>query len=173
MLEKGGEGMAVKNMTRCGLFAALLCVCAWLSLPLGGLVISLQSFGLFLALGTLGGKRGTVCVAVYLALGAVGLPVFTGFQSGFGALLGPTGGYLWGFLAAALVYWGLEKRLPRWICMALGMAVCYACGTAWYLMAFGGGFFPVLALCVLPYLLPDAIKLGLALLLSRRLEKFA
>ncbi len=173
MLEKGGETVAVKNMTRCALFAALLCLCGWLSLPLGGLVISLQSFGLFLALGTLGGKRGTVCVALYLALGAVGLPVFTGFQSGFGALLGPTGGYLWGFLAAALVYWGLEKQLPGWICMILGMAVCYACGTAWYLMAFGGAFFPVLALCVVPYVLPDGVKIGLALLLSGRLKKFA
>ena len=165
--------MAVKNMTRCALFASVLCVCAWLSVPMGGVVISLQSFAVFFALATLGGRMGTVCVAVYLALGAVGLPVFTGFQGGFGVLLGPTGGYLWGFLAAALLYWALEKCLPDWGCMALGMAVCYACGTAWYLIAFGGGFFPVLLLCVAPYLLPDAAKIGLALLLSRRLQKFA
>jgi len=165
--------MAVKNMTRCALFAALLCVCAWISVPVGGVVISLQSFAVFLALATLGGKLGTVCVAVYLALGAVGVPVFTGFQGGFSALLGPTGGYLWGFLAAALLYWGLEKRLPNWGCMILGMAVCYACGTAWYLLAFGGGFFPVLLLCVVPYLLPDAVKIALALLLSRRIRKYA
>ena len=77
------------------------------------------------------------------------------------------------FLLAALLYWAAENRLPRWICMGLGMALCYACGTIWYLLAYGGGFFPVLALCVLPYLLPDGVKIGLALLLSRRLKKFA
>ena len=165
--------MAVKNMTRCALFAALMCLCGWLSLPMGPLTVSLQSFAVFLALGTLGGKRGSVCVAVYLALGAVGLPVFTGFRGGISAFLDPTGGYLWGFLLAALIFWLLENRLPQWVCMSLGMAVCYACGTAWYLLAFGGGFFPVLALCVLPYLLPDGVKIGLALLLSRRLKKFA
>lgn len=165
--------MTVKNMTRCALFSALMCVCAWLSLPLGGVVVSLQSFALFLTLLVLGGKRGSLCVGVYLALGAVGLPVFTGFQGGVGALVGPTGGYLWGFLAAALLYWCLENRLPHWICLSLGMAVCYACGTIWYLLAFGGEFFPVLALCVLPYLLPDGIKLALALLIGKRLKKFA
>lgn len=165
--------MAVRNMTRCALFAALLAVCAWLSLPMGAIVISLQSFAVFLALGVLGGKLGTVCVAVYLALGAVGLPVFTGFQGGFGVLLGPTGGYLWGFLAAAVLYWCLEKPLPAWVCMALGMAVCYSCGTAWYLLAFGGGFFPVLALCVVPYLVPDGAKIALALFLRSKLKNFA
>ena len=173
MQEKGGEAMAVRNMTRCALFAALMCLCAWISIPLGGVVFSLQSFAVFFALVTLGGKRGTVCVAVYLALGTVGLPVFSGFQSGFAALVGPTGGYLWGFLAAALLYWGLEDRLPAWINMILGMTLCYACGTIWYLLAYGGGVLPVLAMCVVPYLLPDAAKLALALLLGRRLKKLA
>lgn len=165
--------MSVRNMTRCALFTALLAVCAWISLPLGGVVISLQSFGLFLALGTLGGRRGSVCVGLYLLLGAVGLPVFTGFQGGIGVLLGPTGGYLWGFAAAAVLYWLLEKRLPAWLNMAMGMAVCYACGTAWYIFAFGGGFFPALLLCVAPYVLPDGIKIALALLVSKRLQKYA
>ena len=160
-------------MTRCALFTALLVVCAWISLPLGPLVISLQSFGLFLALGTLGGRRGSICVGLYLALGAVGLPVFSGFGAGLGTLLGPTGGYLWGFMAAALLYWVLEKRLPGWLNMAVSMALCYACGTIWYLIAFGGGIFPVLLLCVVPYLLPDGIKIALALLVSKRLSKYA
>lgn len=165
--------MAVRNMTRCGLFAAMLAVCAWLSLPLGGVVISLQSFGVMLALATLGGKRGSIAVAVYLALGAVGGPVFTGFRGGVSAFLDPTGGYLWGFMAGALVYWLLEKRLPVWGNLTLALAVCYGCGTVYYALAYGGSFWAVAMVCVVPYLLPDAVKLGLALLLSRRLKKFA
>lgn len=165
--------MAVRNMTRCAFFAALLAICGWISVPLGAVTVSMQSFGVLLALGTLGGKRGSIAVAVYLALGAVGLPVFAGFRGGFGILLGPTGGYLWGFLISGILYWCLEKHLPKWLNMVLVMAICYACGTAWFLLAYGGGFFGVLGLCVLPYLLPDGIKLALSLWLSRKLERFA
>ena len=164
--------MSVKTMTRCALFSALLVLCGWMAVPMGQIVISMQSFGVFLALGTLGGKKGTAAVAVYLLLGAVGLPVFTGFLGGLGVLAGPTGGYLWGFLGAAIAYWLLEKRLSKWLCMAIGMVLCYGCGTAWYLISFGGGFWPVLAVCVAPYLLPDGIKISAALLLSSRLQKY-
>lgn len=160
-------------MTRCALFAALMAICAWIAVPVGDLAISLQSFGLFLALGTLSGKRGTAAILVYLALGAVGLPVFAGFRGGIAVLLGPTGGYLWGFLAAALLYWLLENRLKPWANMALGMAVCYACAAAWYGLAFGGSFWAVTALCVIPYLLPDGAKIAAALLLSRKLKNLA
>lgn len=165
--------MAVRNMTRCALFAALMAVCAWIAIPVGQMAVSMQSFAVLLALGTLGGKRGMAAIAVYLALGAVGLPVFTGFRGGIGVLLGPTGGYLWGFLAAGIVYWLLEKRLPQWGNFALGMAVCYGCGSTWYLLAFGGDFWAVTAMCVLPYLLPDAAKLAAALLMSRKLKRYA
>ena len=86
------------------LFAVLLTVCAWISVPLP-VPFTLQTFAIFAALGILGGRRGTWAVAVYLLLGAVGLPVFSGFRGGLGALLGTTGGYILGFLALALVYW--------------------------------------------------------------------
>ncbi len=165
--------MAIRNMTRCAFFAALLAICGWISVPLGAVTISMQSLGVLLALGTLGGRRGSIAVAVYLSLGAVGLPVFAGFRGGFGILLGPTGGYLWGFLLGGILYWCLERLLPRWLNFLLAQLLCYACGTAWYLMAFGGSFFPVLGLCVLPYLLPDGIKLVFSLWLSRKLERFA
>ena len=165
--------MAVRNMTRCALFAALMAICAWLAVPMGQVTFSMQSFAVLLALGTLGGKRGSIAVAVYLALGALGLPVFTGFRGGIGVLLGPTGGYLWGFFAGALVYWLLQNKLRDWLNMAAVMAVCYACGALWYGIAYGGDFWAVTALCVIPYLLPDALKLALALILGRRLQKYA
>lgn len=172
--------MKVRNMALCALFAALLAICAWISIPVGSTVITMQTFGIFLTLGVLGGKRGSIAIATYVLLGVVGLPVFSGFQGGVGVLLGPSGGYLYGFMLTALLYWlvlalGGEKwQLPGLI---FGLLGCYMCGCLW----FGFGYLPpqsrslgaVLTGCVLPYLLPDAAKLILAWLLSRRLRRFA
>lgn len=163
--------MKIRNMTRCAVLSAMLAVCAWLSIPLGDQAVSLQTFGVFFALGLLGGKLGTVTVGVYLLLGAAGLPVFSGFRGGVAVLLGPTGGYLWGFAAAAVLYWLLEKRLVSWLNMALGLMVCYLCGTGWYYFVYApGALWPVIATCVLPYLLPDTLKFLVALTLSKKLK---
>ena len=86
--------MKTRDMALCALFAALLAVCAWLVIPIGDVPFTLQTFGVFAALGLLGGKRGTIAIAVYLLLGAVGAPVFAGFKGGPGALFGATGGCL-------------------------------------------------------------------------------
>lgn len=173
--------MKVRNMALCALFAALIAVCAWISIPMGDIAITMQTFGIFLTLGVLGGKRGTVSVAVYLLLGIVGLPVFSGFQGGVGALLGVTGGYIAGFLAAALIYWlitafGKQKDIFRLLGMVVGLLACYLFGTLWFqfgYLSYGGlSFGAVLLKCVVPYLLPDAAKLMIAWLLSRRLRQF-
>lgn len=172
--------MKLKTMARCGLFAGLLCLCGWICVPLGDGAFTLQTFGLFLTLGLLGGRHGTVVCLVYLLLGAVGLPVFSGFRGGIGILLGPTGGYLLGFLAAAGIYWAVTGsfssrfRLLGWI---LGLAACYAFGAAWYLWVFAPGgdlaLGAVLLQCVVPYLLPDGVKLVLAWALCRRMQGLA
>ena len=159
-------------MVRCGCCAALVSVCAWLAVPVGEISVTMQTFGVFLTLLLLGGGKGTATVAVYLLLGAVGLPVFTGFQGGIGVLLGPTGGYLWGLLMACLGFWLLERRLPAWLLMILGQLLCYACGTAWFYFAYtGGGLWAVVLKCVIPYVIPDACKLLLAWYLAKRLKK--
>lgn len=164
--------MKIRDMTRCAMFAALLGICAWISVPMGDLAISLQTIAVFLALGVLGGRKGSLTFLVYLTLGAVGLPVFTGMQGGLGILLGPTGGYLWGFLASGLIFWILEKRLPLWLSMTLGLLACYTCGTAWYYLAYANtGLWAVIVKCVAPYLLPDGIKLAVAMLVIPRLKK--
>ena len=167
-------------MAYIALFAVLLMVCAWISVPLP-VPFTLQTFAIFAALGILGGRRGTWAVAVYLLLGAVGLPVFSGFRGGLGALLGTTGGYILGFLAQALVYWLvtalLGERLPMMAAaMVLGLVVCYAFGTAWFVVLYTRTAGPMtvgaaLGMCVLPFVIPDLVKLGLALVLSRRLGK--
>ena len=161
-----------RKLTRCALFAAMMALCAWIGLPLGHTVFTMQTFGVLLALGVLGGKRGTISILCYLLLGAAGLPVFSGFRGGIGAILGPTGGYLWGFLTTGLVFWLLEKW-SRPLAMAAGIAVCYACGTIWYMTYTGGALAAVLAQTVLPYLIPDALKLVLALRLTKRLKKIS
>ncbi len=158
-------------MVLASLFAALMAICAWLSIPIPPVAFTLQTFGLFLTLGVLGGKWGTVSVTAYLLLGFVGLPVFSGFRGGAAAFLEPTGGFLWGFLAAALVYWLLE-RLGKLPAMIAGLLVCYSCGCWWFSAYAGnGGVWTAVLTCVVPYLLPDALKLWLAFTLSTRLQK--
>lgn len=166
--------MKIRPMTRCAVFAAAMTVCSWLAIPLGELAVSLQTFALFLTLGLLGGGQAAVVCLVYLSLGALGLPVFTGFQGGLGHLLGPTGGYLWGFLVAALIFWAVEKWVPRLPALALALLGCYACGTVWYAWVYAeGSLWAVLLKCVVPYLLPDGLKLTLAWLLIPRLKAVA
>ena len=172
--------MKARNMALCGLFTAVLAICAWISVPMGDTVITLQTFGIFLTLGLLGGKRGTVTVLVYLLLGAIGAPVFSGFRGGLGALLGTTGGYIFGFMSTSMLYWIMTsiKDTPRirLIAMVLGLLLCYICGSWWYMTRYLTAAQTTLGLvllkCVVPYLIPDAIKLTLAWILASKLKRF-
>ncbi len=163
--------MKLKDTARCGICAALICICAWLSVPFGDIALTLQGFGIFLSLLLLGGGKGSAACGVYLLLGAVGLPVFSGFRGGLGILIGPTGGYLWGYLLGCLLFWLLEKRLPLWVLLILVQLICYLWGTVWFYFAYAhGGLLPVILKCVVPYLVPDGCKIAFAWLLSRRLR---
>ncbi len=166
-----------RDMAYIALFAVFMAVCAWISIP-AAVPFTMQTFGVFLAVGLLGGRRGTLAVLVYLFMGAVGIPVFTGFQGGIGSLLNTTGGYLLGFLLSAFVMWATEHLFGKnfWILgmsMILGLLVCYAFGTAWYILVYARssgtiGLGTALLWCVVPYSLPDIIKIALALILTRR-----
>ena len=168
----------IQNMTRCALFAALLCVCGWIAVPLPDISLTMQTFGIFLTLGLLGGRWGSAACLTWLVLGAAGLPVFTGFRGGLGVFLGTTGGYLWGFLGTCLTYWavtalfGQKAQFPA---MILGLLCCYACGTVWYLWVYldpnQASLGAVLLKCVAPYVLPDLVKVYLAHRLTNRLER--
>ena len=166
------------------LFAVLMAVCAWISTPKTPISVpfTLQTFAMFAALTTLGGRRGLWAVVVYLLMGLVGLPVFTGFQGGPGVLLGTTGGYIIGFIGSALIYWlitaKLGSALPAVICACLlGLLVCYAFGTAWFLALYTATKCPIslaaaLTACVVPFVIPDLLKIALAVLVSRRVGKY-
>jgi len=158
------------------IFAALIAVCSWISFPTV-VPFTLQTFGVFLAVFLLGGKRGTLSVLVYILLGAVGLPVFAGFSGGLNVLLGNTGGYIIGFLFSALFMWICEILLGRklWVyavSMILGLIVCYAVGTVWFMAVYARnsgsvGLVTVLGWCVFPFIIPDLVKIALALMIGR------
>lgn len=164
-------------LVQIALSAACLALCAWITIPF--LVpFTMQTFAVFAILLLFGWKRGILALLLYLAIGAIGLPVFSGFGGGLGILLGPTGGYLIGFLAIALVYalWGkcLQAR-PSLALFALfcGLLVCYAFGAGWYclLYAEGRSFWQILEVTALPFLLPDLIKLLLAGLVAAAVKR--
>ena len=173
--------MAVRKMARSSLCTAMLCICAWLSVPLGDVRITMQTFGVAFCLGLLGGKWGTMSVLLYLLLGAVGLPVFGGFRGGLGALLDVSGGYLTGFLAMALVYWLLtalfgNSKKVRFIAFIMGLLLCYTFGTLWYWgiymnKGYSAAFWVIGAKCVVPFIIPDGIKLALAWFLTDRMKR--
>ena len=168
--------LSALDMAQIALFTALISVCAWISIPTT-VPFTLQTFGVLCALGLLGGKRGTLAVLLYLLLGAVGVPVFSGMRGGVGMLLGVTGGFLAGFLACGLVYWLFTRLLGEryWvkvIGLLLGLIVCYALGTVWFTVAYAGPSGPVrlgtaILWCVTPFLVPEAVKFALAALAVR------
>ena len=169
--------LTVKDMAYSGICAALLAISAWISIPMPQVSFTMQSFAVFFALGLLGGRRGVISIGIYLVMGAVGLPVFSGFRGGLSVILGVTGGYIWGFFLAGLLYWAVTVLLGsgfrvRLGAMVLGMLLSYGCGTAWYLQVYGGNFWAVVSVCVLPYLIPDALKIALAMSLSERLNRY-
>lgn len=168
------------DMVYIAVFAVLIAICSWIPIP-ATVPFTLQTFAVFLAVGVLGGKRGSFSVLIYILLGAVGIPVFAGFSGGLGVLLGQTGGYIVGFLFAALLMWAMEALLGKktWVLglsMVLGLIVCYAIGTVWFMVVYAKNteaveLAVVLGWCVIPFILPDLIKIALALVLSKRLGK--
>lgn len=164
------------HLAVCGLMAAVMGVLGPLSLPIGAVPVSLTNFAVCLAACLLGWKWGTASVAVYLLLGLVGLPVFSGYAGGLGKLAGPTGGYLVGFLFLALIGGCFVQRF-RGRCLwtvlglALGMGVTYAFGTAWFVIQMGCSLWYALTVCVLPFLGVDALKIVAAALVGANLRR--
>ena len=178
----------ITDLTYISLAAVLIAACSWISVPLT-VPFTLQTFAVFCVLELLGGKRGTAAIGLYILLGAVGIPVFAGFSGGIGILLGTTGGYILGFLFTGLLYWlgeavfgeafssrskaGFALRIAS---LVLGLAICYAFGTAWFMFVYARqtgaiALGTALSWCVFPFIVPDLIKLGLAVAIAARLRR--
>ncbi len=159
-------------MTTCALFTALLCILGPISLPIGPVPISLTILVLFLAIWVLGMRGTLISCALYLLLGAVGLPVFSGYAGGLGKLAGPTGGYLIGFLfmvlIAGFVYdksgGNLLWTIPA---MIVGCAVDYLFGTAWFVHQMNTTWAYAISVCVTPFIPVDLAKIVIAAILGK------
>lgn len=158
----------VRSMVFMAIFAALICIAAPFAIPMPGLVpISLGTLAIYFTGALLGGRRGAVSVAVYIMLGAVGLPVFTGFMGGFAKVLGPTGGYIVGYIPLVLLT-GIFSDMPskkHWtmpVGMVIGTAVMYSFGTVWFMIMNSSTLAAALMSCVVPFLIGDSIKIVVA-----------
>lgn len=168
----------IRDITYPAIFVALMAICAWTAVPTV-VPFTLQTFAVCAAAGLLGTWQSIAAVVVYIALGAVGVPVFSGFRGGIGVLLGNTGGYIIGFIFIALTV-GLavkmfgRKPLVLTLSMTIGVLVCYAFGTAWFMIIYANTNGSAMALgtvitkCVLPFIIPDAFKIALAVFITSK-----
>ena len=171
--------LTTRDLAYIAIFAVVMAICSWITIPMT-VPFTLQTMGVFLACIVLGGKRGTLSILVFILLGAVGIPVFSGFTGGFGILLGSTGGYIIGFIASALIMWLFERIFGEkpWaivVSMVLGLAACYAIGTVWFMLVYAKnsgavGLGVVLGWCVIPFIIPDIAKMAVALVMGRQLK---
>ena len=168
--------MKIHTLTLTALFAALLCIISPWAVPVGPIPISLATFGIYLISAVGGWRSGTLAVIVYLLIGTVGAPVFAGFRGGAQTILGPTGGYLMGYIVCALCVGDASDRFDgrRPACligMIVGTILLYALGTIWYMSQTSSALEPALLLCVLPFLPGDAVKIAAACVLAPLLRR--
>lgn len=175
--------ITTKQMALIGLMAAVICILGpWsLYLTISPVPISLCTLAIYFVISVLGMKLGTISVVIYILLGLVGLPVFSGFSGGAGKLLGPTGGYIIGYIFMALICglfidrWsnrnGFANKLISFLGMLLGTAACYLFGTVWLAYQLSLDFPAALAMGVLPYIPGDLIKIIVAMLLGYQVRK--
>jgi biotin transport system substrate-specific component len=166
---------ATLYLTFCALFAALTAVASQISVPMQPVPINLATFSVYLAGAVLGARGGAISQSVYVLLGAAGLPVFAQFRGGFHVILGPTGGYIIGYVAAAWLVGFLTERLGRGtlrrvLSMIAGMALCYLLGTVWFILLTKTGLWAALTMCVFPFLIGDAVKIAAAAVMAPRLR---
>lgn len=180
------KGSIVRRLTLSALFASLTAVGAFIAFPLPGspVPVTLQSFFTVMAGALLGGRYGALSQLVYILLGAFGLPVFAGGSSGFGVLVGPTGGYLFGFVLGALVAGiiaGGEVKVSKsvtWsyirilLSLAVGTLVIYVAGVIQLSLVLRKGFMETLSIGVFPFLIGDGLKIIVAALAVRNVRRF-
>lgn len=157
------------------LAAAIIAVCSWITIPVGAVPFTMQTFAVFVAALLLGSIRGALAVIIYILLGIVGLPVFSSFQSGLGVLLGATGGFLTGFIFIPLIGGAFSRKFPdntvlTFVGLILGLVACYSVGTLWFMHVYLDGISVSVALttCVVPYIIPDILKMALAAAVSKK-----
>lgn len=161
--------LSAQQLCRCALMAALIALCSQLLIPLPPIPVSLGLFAVYLSGLWLGPRLGLITVGAYLLTGLCGLPVFAGFQGGPGILIGPTGGFLAGYLPCVWLSGRFKKSPIK--AMSAGLAVCNLLGTGWYMFLTQTSLWTALMVCVFPFLLGDAGKILLADLIFKRVRQ--
>ncbi len=169
--------MKTKDLILIGIFAAVICIFSPFSVPVGPIPISLASFAVYIAAASLGGRKGTIAVCIYVLLGAFGIPVFAGFTGGLAKVAGVTGGYIIGYIFCALVSGMIIDRYHTKKCiyplaLIAGTVVLYVFGTAWFILQTGNGLVESLMMCVIPFIIGDVIKIACASMVSYKLRKY-
>lgn len=176
------KNSGTRNLVLCAMCAAVTCVLAPISVPVGPVPISLCTFAVMLAGVLLGAKSGFISQLIYVLLGVVGVPVFAGYKAGVGVIAGMTGGYIVAYpvlaLIIGLIYWKfgrnekgrVKKILWMFIGMIVGTVVLYAFGTAWFCVVSGMGPGEAMGLCVIPFLPGDFLKMVVVALVSIPIE---
>lgn len=157
--------------------AIVITLCAWITIPTA-VPFTLQTLGIFTVLQLFGGRKGFLSICLYILMGVIGLPVFSGFAGGPAVLLNVTGGYLIGFLIMALVYRIFtrlikNKRSLEIVALVIGLLICYVCGSIWLAYIYGGPEMlrKAFSVGVLPFILPDIIKLVLSRTIAKLVGK--
>ncbi|MCD8221325.1 MAG: biotin transporter BioY [Clostridiales bacterium] len=169
-------GIQVHDMTKVAIFTALMCILAPMSVPIGPIPISLANLVMFLSLYVVGRKNSSISVLIYLLLGLVGLPVFSGYTGGPAKLLGPTGGYLMGYILIPLIGGlAVEKQpanyLLQLIAITFSEALCYALGTAWFVYLMKCTLAYAMSVCVFPFIGLDLCKIVAAMLVGTQIRR--
>lgn len=174
----------VVELTTTALVTAVFCVLApfTIYLPFSPVGVTFGSFFVYLTALLLGARKGCISIALYLCMGFLGIPVFSGYTAGLGVLLGPTGGFLLGYLPCVIVTGRIMKETPGGkkgivrflLAMLAGTGVLYLLGTVWFLLVYtkGSSFGEALMTCVLPFLPVDGVKIGVAAVLYQPFTRF-
>ena len=180
-VKKNKRSLTTYDIAIISLSTAMITICSWISIPTA-VPFTLQTFAIFAIAGIFGMKRSSLAEIIHILLAAVGLPVLAGFKGGFDKIIGPTGGYLLGFIFIALIVGFSSDRfgkrvVPLVLSMLLGLVICYTFGTAWFMVVYArtsgeAGLGTVLGWCVLPFIIPDCIKIGCAVFLTKAVSKY-
>ena len=165
----------VKNMIYCSMFACIIAILAQIKIDLPSLgPITLQTLGIYLISCYLKPKLAFISTVVYLFMGIIGLPVFTGFKGGIGILLGPTGGYIFSFpIMVSITSLIINKNKTLFfkiLAMIIGTIVCYLIGTLWFIFITNNSFVLALSMCVIPFIPGDIFKIAITLILSNKIK---
>lgn len=170
--------ISVKDIALSGLLVALIAICSYISIPMV-VPFTLQILAIFLVIYLQGPVKSLITIGIYVLAGLIGCPVFAGFNGGFAYLMGPTGGFIIGFLLMPLAYlpfYRIKKYKELWfiVSMIIALILLYAFGTFWFVLIYKHGdasVFNVMSLTVFPFILPDLGKLAVACLLGHRIKK--